>query len=83
MLRAILKDMGKPEDDFDFVQDRSGHDLRYAIDATKMHEELGWQPKYTDFASGLAHTIQWYTDNQDWWQAEKAEVEAKYAKNNQ
>ncbi|MDU7281498.1 MAG: dTDP-glucose 4,6-dehydratase [Leuconostoc citreum] len=83
VLRAILKDMGKPEDDFDFVQDRSGHDLRYAIDATKMHEELGWQPKYTDFASGLAHTIQWYTDNQDWWQAEKAEVEAKYAKNNQ
>ena len=82
-MRAILKDMGKEEDDFDFVQDRSGHDLRYAIDATKIREELGWAPKYTNFETGLADTIKWYQDNEAWWQAEKSEVEDKYAQNNQ
>ena len=83
VLHAILKDMGKDEHDFDFVQDRSGHDLRYAIDATKIREELGWEPKYTDFADGLEDTIKWYEDHQSWWEAEKAAVEAKYAQNNQ
>lgn len=52
VLHDILKDMGKAENDFDFVQDRSGHDLRYAIDATKMREERDWEPKYTDFSAG-------------------------------
>lgn len=75
--------MGKDPSDYEQVKDRPGHDLRYAIDSTKLRTELGWAPKYTDFDSGLKHTIQWYTDNQDWWQAEKAEVEAKYAKNGQ
>jgi dTDP-glucose 4,6-dehydratase len=83
VLEMILKDMGKDPSDYEQVKDRPGHDLRYAIDSTKLRTELGWAPKYTDFDSGLKHTIQWYTDNQDWWQAEKAEVEAKYAKNGQ
>ncbi|QEA35194.1 dTDP-glucose 4,6-dehydratase [Weissella soli] len=83
VLHAILKDMGKDENDFDFVQDRSGHDLRYAIDATKIREGLGWEPKYTDFATGLADTIKWYEDHQSWWAAEKTAVEAKYAQNSQ
>ncbi|MCM0582917.1 dTDP-glucose 4,6-dehydratase [Weissella diestrammenae] len=83
VLHMILADMGHSEDDFDFVQDRAGHDLRYAIDATKTREELGWEPKYTDFSKGLKDTIEWYTENESWWKAEKDEVEAKYAKNNQ
>lgn len=83
VLHDILKDMGKAENDFDFVQDRSGHDLRYAIDATKMREERDWEPKYTDFSAGWADTIKWYEDNQPWWEAEKSAVELKYAQNNQ
>ena len=83
VLRAILDAMGRDSDDFDWVRDRPGHDRRYAIDATKLITELGWQPKHTDFAEGLRDTIAWYEQNADWWQADKAVTEAKYAKQGQ
>ena len=80
VLRTILRLMGKDENDFEHVVDRPGHDLRYAIDGSRLRAELGWEPKFTDFESGLADTIKWYTDNRGWWEPLKAEVEAKYAK---
>lgn len=80
VLRTILRLMGKDENDFEHVIDRPGHDMRYAIDGTRLREELGWEPQFTDFEAGLADTIAWYTDNRSWWQPLKAEVEAKYAK---
>lgn len=83
VLEAILKEMGQPVDAYDHVKDRPGHDLRYAIDSTKLRKELGWQPEFTNFESGLKHTIDWYKENEAWWQAEKAAVEAKYAQNGQ
>jgi len=75
--------MGKNEDDFDWVKDRPGHDRRYAIDSTKLRTELGWQPQHTDFAEGLAQTIQWYKENESWWRPAKEATEAKYAKQGQ
>lgn len=83
VLELILKLMGKSSSDYEQVKDRPGHDLRYAIDATKLRTELGWQPEFTDFETGLQHTIDWYTAHEDWWRAEKAAVEAKYAQNGQ
>ena len=61
------------------VNDRPGHDLRYAIDATKLRQELGWQPEYTNFRDGLAATIDWYRGNQSWWLPQKETTEAAYA----
>lgn len=83
VLEMILELMGQPKDAYDVVKDRPGHDLRYAIDSTKLRTELGWQPEFTDFRSGLKATIDWYTDHQDWWQADKKKVESNYAKNGQ
>lgn len=80
VLELILKEMHMPNDFYDHVTDRAGHDLRYAIDSTKLYKELNWKPKYTNFEEGLSQTIQWYIDNQEWWEHEKDEVEAKYAK---
>lgn len=83
VLHAILKGMGKDENDFDWVKDRPGHDRRYAIDSTKLRTELGWQPQHTNFEEGLAQTIQWYKENESWWRPAKEATEAKYSKQGQ
>ncbi len=74
----ILKEMGKDSSWLEHVNDRPGHDLRYAIDSSKLTEELGWQPKYTDFETGLRNTIDWYKNNEAWWKPQKEVTEAKY-----
>lgn len=79
VIRDILDLMGQPVDAFDHVTDRAGHDLRYAIDSTRLRTELGWEPQYRDFRSGLAATIDWYRDNESWWRPMKAATEAAYA----
>ena len=79
VVEAILRVMGKPADWYDLVPDRPGHDLRYAIDATKLRTELGWTPTYTTFRDGLAATIDWYRENEDWWRPQKDATEKKYA----
>ncbi|OGL35188.1 dTDP-glucose 4,6-dehydratase [Candidatus Saccharibacteria bacterium RIFCSPHIGHO2_12_FULL_48_21] len=84
VLELILSIMGKEKSDYEMVPDRPGHDLRYAIDATKLQKDLNWVPKFTDFAIGLADTIEWYKNNRSWWEPQKAATEAKYkeAENN-
>ena len=83
VLRTILELMDRPADDFDHVTDRAGHDLRYAIDSSVLRTELGWEPRYRDLRSGLARTIEWYAEHRDWWQADKAAIEARYAESGQ
>ena len=65
MKKKILETLGKDESLIEFVTDRLGHDRRYAIDSSKIQDELGWNPDYT-FEVGIKETIQWYLDNQDW-----------------
>jgi dTDP-glucose 4,6-dehydratase len=65
VVKTILKELKKPESLIHYVTDRKGHDLRYAIDPTKIQNELGWKPVY-NFDSGIKQTIQWYLDNQLW-----------------
>jgi dTDP-glucose 4,6-dehydratase len=79
VVQTVLRMMGHDPDDYDHVADRAGHDLRYAIDSTRLRTELGWAPRYTDFESGLEQTIGWYRDNEDWWRPQKAATESKYA----
>lgn len=78
VLEIILELMGKDPADYEQVSDRPGHDRRYAIDATKINKGLGWQAKYTDLREGLGTTIEWYKQNEAWWQPQKAETEIKY-----
>ena len=67
VVKTILKALGKPETLIKYVTDRPGHDLRYAMDPTKIETELGWKPVYT-FDTGIPVTIQWYLDNKEWWE---------------
>ena len=67
VVQTILRELNKPESLIQYVTDRKGHDLRYAIDPTKIETELGWKPMYT-FDTGIKQTIQWYLDNKSWWE---------------
>ena len=67
VVKGILSILGKDESLIEYVTDRPGHDLRYAIDPTKISKELGWLPK-TSFEEGIKKTVQWYLDNKEWWQ---------------
>jgi dTDP-glucose 4,6-dehydratase len=79
VIELLLELFSQPRDAFDHVGDRPGHDLRYAIDATKLRTELGWRPTYTTFADGLAATVAWYRANESWWRPQKAATETRYA----
>ncbi len=86
VIEMILEQMGKPRDWYDHVNDRPGHDMRYAMDSSKLRRELGWQPQYTDqngMENGLKATVDWYAANHAWWEAQKQAVEANYAKQGQ
>ena len=69
-----------PADWFELVDDRPGHDLRYAIDSTKLRLETDWRPRYSDLRAGLAQTIDWYRQNEAWWRDAKVAAESTYAR---
>ncbi len=83
VVEQILVAMGQPADAYDHVTDRAGHDLRYAIDSTRLRTELGWSPQYRDFEAGLSATIDWYRENEAWWAPAKDATEAFYASKGQ
>jgi dTDP-glucose 4,6-dehydratase len=78
VVELILELMGKDPKDYDHVNDRPGHDMRYAIDSSKLRDELDWQPSYTNFKAGIENTISWYKECEDWWKPHKGETETKY-----
>ena len=71
VLQDILRMMGRDDHWFERVSDRPGHDLRYALDASKIQAELGWKPSHTDFRKGLAETIGWYQEHRSWWMKQR------------
>jgi dTDP-glucose 4,6-dehydratase len=83
VIRLVLELMGRDPDDYDQVTDRPGHDLRYAIDATRLRTELGWTPRYRSLRDGVAATIDWYRSNEQWWRPMKEATEARYARTQQ
>ena len=80
IVETVLELMGKPADWYDLVSDRPGHDLRYAIDSTRLRQETGWAPRYRDIRAGLEQTIEWYRSHEDWWRHAKESAEATYAR---
>ncbi len=80
IIALLLELMGKPADWFEHVNDRPGHDLRYAIDSSKLRAETGWAPRYEDIRAGLRQTIDWYAANEAWWRTTKAATEQVYAR---
>ncbi|KNX36361.1 dTDP-glucose 4,6-dehydratase [Luteipulveratus halotolerans] len=79
VVRLLLELMGQPTNAYDLVPDRPGHDLRYAIDSSKLRAETGWAPRFGDLRQGLADTIEWYREHESWWRDAKAETERAYA----
>ncbi|QDZ43288.1 dTDP-glucose 4,6-dehydratase [Corynebacterium sp. sy039] len=83
VIALICELMGKDPDYVEHVADRPGHDQRYAMDSTKIRQELGWQPRFTDVEHGmrlgLADTIAWYREHESWWRAHKEKVEQRYS----
>ena len=79
VVELLLELTGSDADAFDLVADRPGHDLRYAIDSTKLRTELDWTPRYADFRDGLAATIAWYREHEEWWRPQKDATETKYS----
>jgi len=79
VIELILELTGQDRTAYDHVSDRPGHDMRYAIDASKLRTELGWTPQYGSFRDGLAATVAWYQENESWWRPQKDATEAKYA----
>ncbi len=80
VVKLILKLMGKSEEQIEFVKDRPGHDRRYAVDWTKINQELNWSPSVT-FEEGLQKTIDWYQSHQDWWSPLKQQAQGFFAEN--
>ncbi len=78
IVALLLELMGKPADWFDLVPDRPGHDLRYAINSSKLRAETGWTPKYQDIRAGLTQTVEWYRANEAWWTLDKERTEQTY-----
>ncbi|MEV0729147.1 dTDP-glucose 4,6-dehydratase [Polymorphospora sp. NPDC050346] len=79
VVAELLELLDRPRDWFDLVDDRPGHDLRYAIDPGKLRAELDWKPVYTSFRDGLAQTVAWYRANEAWWRPKKEQTERRYA----
>ena len=78
VVEMLLEILGRPVDWYDLVSDRPGHDLRYAIDSSKLRAETGWAPTYGDVRAGLEQTVEWYRSHEDWWRAAKESTEATY-----